>query len=131
MRRRGSDVSRQTATFTPYYWEAYNEIVQPRRFNHYLLQKWLPDLGAVALAVVLVLRDRCYHNPSEGVLRDTCEMKMEDLAAAVGCSRPFLFKLFRENEALQQFVRRIKQHTLVEGLPRLARTKASTLRQRV
>lgn len=116
-------VSRDTATFTPYFWEAYNEIVNPRRFNHYLLTKWLPELGAVGLAIVLVLRDRCYHNPEKGILRDTCEMTMAELSQSVGCSRAFLFKQFAENEALQLFVRRIKQRQMVDGIPRQAENR--------
>ncbi|HVK06064.1 MAG TPA: DnaA N-terminal domain-containing protein [Armatimonadaceae bacterium] len=108
---------RATATFQPYYWEAYNEIVQPRRFNHYLIHRWLPELGPLGLAVVLALRDRCYHNPQTGVLRDECEVDMRELAAALGVSRTTLFAEFGRNEALGQFVRRLEQYQMKGGKP--------------
>jgi hypothetical protein len=108
---------RATATFQPYYWEAYNEIVQPRRFNHYLIRRWLPELGPLGLAAVLALRDRCYHNPQTGVLRDECEVDMRELAAALGVSRTTLFAEFGRNEALGQFVRRVEQYQMKGGKP--------------
>jgi hypothetical protein len=110
--------TRATATFVPYYWEAYNEIVEPRRFDHYLLTKWLPDLGPIGFTIVKLLRDRCYFNPEKGVLRDTCEMSMDELAVLIGVSRAYLFKLFKDNAALGQFVRRIEQYQFVDGRPR-------------
>lgn len=110
--------ARNTATFQPYYWEAYSEIVQPHRFDHYLVRRWLPELGALGFAIVKALRDRCYHNPATGVLRDRCEVDMEELARQLGISRPTLFREFGRNEALQQFVRRIKQYQMVNGKPR-------------
>lgn len=110
--------SRDTATFTPYFWEAYNEIVQPRRFDHYLITRWSQELGPHGFMIVKLLRDRCFHNPDRGILRDTCEMRMEELAAAVGLGRTKLFELFKTNTALQQFVRRIEQFRLEKGNPR-------------
>ena len=106
---------RETATFVPYYWEAYNEIVEPRRFDHYLIRRWLPDLGPVGFALVKALRDRCYHNPLTGILRDSCEVDMDELAKIVRVGRTTLFKEFRENTALQQFVRRVPRHHIVDG----------------
>ena len=114
----GKEVGRVTATFQPYYWEAYNEIVEPRRFDHYLVRRWLPDLGQTGFTIVKILRDRCYHDPRTGVLRNTCEMSMDELATAVGVSRAFLFKVFKENTSLAHFVRRIEQYQLVDGKPR-------------
>ena len=106
---------RETATFVPYYWEAYNEIVEPRRFDHYLITRWLTDLKPLGFSLVKVLRDRCYHNPVKGILRDSCEVDMDELAKIVRVSRTTLFKEFRENTALQQFVRRIPRHHIVDG----------------
>src|SRR5690349_2140546 len=105
--------ARATATFVPYYWEAYNEIVEPRRYDHYLVRRWLPALGPLGFALVKALRDRCYHNPTTGVLRDSCEIDMDELAGAVGVSRRTLFRELADNEALAQFVRRIEQWQMV------------------
>jgi hypothetical protein len=108
---------RETATFEPYYWEAYNEIVEPRRFDHYLIRKWLPELGALGFAIVKTLRDRCYHNPQTGVLRDSCEVDMDELATAVGVGRTTLFREFGRNESLGRFVRKVVQYQMVGGRP--------------
>jgi hypothetical protein len=108
---------RSTATFVPYYWEAYNEIVEPRRFDHYLIRKWGPVLGPLGFLLVKVLRDRCYHNPQTGVLRDECEVDLTDLAAAVGVSRATLVRELARNEALAHFIRRVRQFRMVDGRP--------------
>lgn len=107
--------SRATATFVPYFWEAYNEIVEPRRFDHYLLRRWLPELGPLGLAIVKALRDRCYHNPTTGILRNECEVKMVELAAQCGVNRATLFREFERNKALAEFVQRFPQYQLRGG----------------
>jgi AraC-like DNA-binding protein len=109
---------RSTATFTPYYWEAYNEIVQPKRFDWYLIERWMPELGPVGFAIVKALRSRCYWHRSEGVLRDEIEVKMADLAQAVGVSEDTLTRQFNTNQALQLFVRKINHYRMVDGKPR-------------
>jgi hypothetical protein len=110
--------ARSTATFLPYYWEAYNEIVEPRRFDHYLIKRWLPALGPLGFALVKALRDRCYHNPQTGVLRDECEVDLTELADSVGVSRATLVRELARNEALGHFIRRIRQFKMVDGRPR-------------
>jgi hypothetical protein len=119
-KRNSRNDARNTATFTPYFWEAYNEVVQPRRFDHYLLRKWGPELGPLGFMIVKSLRDRCYHNPAEGILRDSCEVDMEELAQAVGVSRATMFREFERNQALSQFVRRIEQFEMRGGRPHRA-----------
>jgi hypothetical protein len=101
--------NRDTATFTPYYWEAYNEITRPDRFDWYLVEKWQRDLGPIGFGVVKALRNLCYHNPKKGVTRDTCEVEMGELAESIGISRATLFREMERNEALKQFVRVQKQ----------------------
>jgi len=113
-----ASTARNTATFQPYFWEAYNEIVQPRRFDHYLLHRWLPELGQNGFVIVKVLRDRCYHNPQTGVLRDSVEVDLDELARACQMSRRTLLRELSENAMLGQFVRRIKQYQMVDGRPR-------------
>ena len=108
---------RNTATFTPYYWEAYNEVVEPRRFDHYLIRKWQRDLGPVGFAIVKNLRDRCYHNPAQGVLRDTCEVDLQELGESIGVSRSTVIRELRGNAALGQFLQRVRQFRLVDGRP--------------
>jgi hypothetical protein len=108
---------RSTATFEAYYWEAYNQIVEPRRWDHYLLRRWLPTLGPLGFTLVKVLRDRCYFNPDTGVLRDTCEIAMDELAHLVGVSRATLFREMGRNVALGCFVRRVEQYQMVNGRP--------------
>jgi hypothetical protein len=109
--------TRKTATFQAYYWEAYNEVVEPRRFDHYLIRKWGPELGSLGFFLIKVLRDRCYHNPATGILRDSCEIELEELGAAVGVSVSTLLREFKNNTALGQFVRRIPQYRIVDGKP--------------
>lgn len=114
----GREQARPTATFVPYFWEAYNEIVEPRRFDHYLVTRWLPELGPTGFAIVKALRDRCYHNPRTGILRDSYEADMEELAQAVGISRATLFREFGRNEALGHFVQRVEQYQMAGGRPK-------------
>ncbi|MBC8134524.1 MAG: hypothetical protein H8F28_01385 [Fibrella sp.] len=109
--------SRATATFVPYFWEAYNEIVEPRRFDHYLVRRWLPELGPLGFSIVKTLRDRCYHNPLQGVLRDECEVDMNELAAALGVSRATLFREFERNQSLAHFVQKQAQYQMRGGKP--------------
>jgi hypothetical protein len=112
---------RSTATFEAYYWEAYNAIVEPRRWDHYLLRRWLPTLGPLGFALVKVLRDRCYFNPDTGVLRDTCEIDMDELAHLIGVSRATLFRELGRNVALGCFVRRVEQYQMINGRPQQTR----------
>jgi len=98
---------RETVTFRAYYWEAYNEIVQPRAIGRYLVRRWLPDLGTNGYAIVQVLRDRAYHNPKTGELRnDIFVESMADLAQACGMSESTLRREFSKNAALADFVRK-------------------------
>ena len=108
---------RSTATFVPYYWEAYNEIVEPRRYDHYLIQKWQRELGPVGFSILKNLRDRCYHNPAQGVLRDTCEVDLQELGESIGVSRSTVIRELRDNAALGQFLQRVRQFRLVDGRP--------------
>jgi len=112
---------RATATFVPYYWEAYNEIVEPRRINHYLIRRWLPELGSLGFAVIQVLRDRCYHNPATGVLRNQCEIDADELAHALAVGRATLFRELTRNEALGHFLQRVEQYQIVNGRPQQAK----------
>jgi AraC-like DNA-binding protein len=107
---------RTPATFTPYFHQAYNEIVNPRRFDHYFVQKWMRLLGPVAFAIVKALRDLCYHNPSTGVLRDSIELTIEELAGVVGVSPSTLKRELAHNETLALFVQREKQYMSVGGV---------------
>ena len=109
--------ARGTATFVPYYWEAYNEIVKPHRFNHYLITRWLPDLGRTGFAIVLVLRDRCYYDRHTGALRNKVEIKMDELAKAVDVGRTTLFREFERNEVLKRFVTYEPRFDTVGGHP--------------
>jgi hypothetical protein len=103
---------RRTVTLQPYYWAAYNEIVKPNRIGWYLATRWLPDLKPLGYAVVGVLRARCYHNSKTGELRNEIRIDMEELAVAVGVSRTTLWREFRDNAALSEFVRRQDQYVL-------------------
>ena len=102
--------SRDTATLTAYYWEAYNEIVQPSRINVYLIDKWLPDLGPVGFALVQALRRRCYHNPKTGETRSEILVDMNTLGTAIGVSDSTVQRELKRNEALKQFVKVAPQY---------------------
>ena len=106
---------RKTETFVAYYWEAYNEIVEPRRFDHYLIRRWLPDLRALGFAIVKAVRDRCYFHPETGTIRNSVDLDMEELAAAVGVSRATLFREFDRNQALAQFISKKPLFDVVGG----------------
>lgn len=97
--------SRDTATLTAYFWEAYNEIVQPSRINAYLIDKWLPELGPVGFALVQAFRRRCYHNPKTGETRNEIEVDIAVIAKAIGVSGTTVHRELHRNEALKHFVK--------------------------
>ena len=108
---------RNTVTFTPYFWEAYNEIVEPRRFDNYLITKWLPDLGPLGFTILKTLRNRCYFHPGTGTVRNEIDVKMKELAAAVRVDRATLFRELDRNTALAQFIQRQAMFDTVGGRP--------------
>jgi transcriptional regulator with XRE-family HTH domain len=110
--------NRATATFVPYFWEAYSQIARPDRFDWYLVTRWLPDLGPEAFTLVKVLRAECYFNPREGKLRDECQLTVDELAEKTGIKRSSLYRLLEGNEALRQFVQRLPEVIHVEGRTR-------------
>ncbi|MES2460898.1 MAG: hypothetical protein V4671_09955 [Armatimonadota bacterium] len=101
---------RSSATFEAYYWEAYNEIVQPHKIDLYLIDCWLPHLGPLGFALVKALRRRCYYNPKQGVVRNEVEVDITELAAAVGVNKATIYRELERNESLQQFVRLQSQY---------------------
>ena len=105
--------ARTTATFEPYFWEAYNQIVQPLRFRWYLDTKWMPTLKPLGYAIVCQLRSRCYFNPKTGECRNQTEVDMDELAASIGVHRTTLWREFRENNALACFVTKQEQYIQV------------------
>ena len=109
--------SRKTVTLQPYYWAAYNEIVKPNRIGWYLATRWLPTLKPLGYALVGALRARCYYNARTGELRNEIQIDMDELAAAVGVSRTTLWREFRSNEALAEFVRRQDQYVIKKSGP--------------
>ncbi len=116
--RPAAKTSRETATFTPYFWEAYNAVVQPHRFDWYLIERWLPTLGPDGFTVVKALRSLCYFNPKDGALRDECQLTVDELAAKCGMTRPTLYRVLEKNEALKNFVQRLPDAVFVEGRTR-------------
>ena len=101
---------RSSATFEAYYWEAYNEIVQPHKIDLYLIDCWLPHLGPLGFALVKALRRRCYYNPKQGVVRNEVEIDIAELAASVGVNKATVYRELERNESLQQFVRLQSQY---------------------
>ena len=106
---------RSSATFEAYYWEAYNEIVQPHKIDLYLIDCWLPHLGPLGFALVKALRRRCYYNPKQGVVRNEVEIDIAELAASVGVNKATIYRELERNESLQQFVR--LQHQYASTTP--------------
>ncbi len=106
---------RSSATFEAYYWEAYNEIVQPHKIDLYLIDCWLPHLGPLGFALVKALRRRCYYNPRQGVVRNEVEVDIAELAASVGVNKATIYRELERNESLQQFVR--LQHQYASTTP--------------
>ena len=98
--------SRRTVTLQPYYWAAYNEIVKPNRIGWYLATRWLPTLKPLGCAIVGALRARYYYNSRTGELRNEIQIDMEELVSNIGVSRATLWREFKDNESLAQFVRR-------------------------
>jgi DNA-binding XRE family transcriptional regulator len=103
--QRTTTTERSSATFEAYYWEAYNEIVQPHKIDLYLIDCWLPHLGPLGFALVKALRRRCYYNPKQGVVRNEVEIDIAELAASVGVNKATIYRELERNESLQQFVR--------------------------
>jgi hypothetical protein len=98
--------SRRTVTLEPYFWAAYNEIVKPNRIGWYLATRWLPTLKPLGYAIVGALRARCYYNSKTGELRNEIQVDMEELAHSIGVSRTTLWREFKDNTSLSQFVQR-------------------------
>ncbi len=110
--------ARETATFEPYFWEAYNQIARPDRFDWYLITRWLSELGAEGFTVLKALRNLCYFNPKEGTLRDTCQLTVDELAEMTGIKRSSLYRTLDGNAALAQFVQKQPEVIHVEGRTR-------------
>ena len=116
------------ATFQAYYNEPYNALVKPHRFLCYFRQRWMRELGPLGTLIVLHLRGLCYYNPDKGELRDICEVRMEEIAEAVGVSRATVARELSDkasgepvNPALRRFVMRQQQYNLTEkGIRRAA-----------
>jgi hypothetical protein len=111
------------ATFQAYYNEPYNALVKPHRFLWYFRQKWMRELKPLGTAMVLYLRGLCYYNP------DVCEVRMEEIAEAVGVSRATVARELSDkpdgepvNPALRRFVMRQQQYNLTEQGIRRATT---------
>jgi hypothetical protein len=116
MKRGSSEKSpTTTATLIPYYRDPYYEIVEPTKFDKYLIGKWAKDLGPLGLMIVKMLRHQGFYSQHSGALRNEIELDMEELAESLGVHRATLFREFANNEALGQFVERQKQYQVKGG----------------
>jgi hypothetical protein len=104
---------RRTITLEPYFWEAYNAIVQPERRDWYLIRRWARTLGSLGFTLVKVLRSLCYFNPKTGETRNTIELDMDELADYCGVSRRTIIREFQTNTPLACFVTKQSQYMLV------------------
>jgi hypothetical protein len=91
--------------------------VRPNRIGWYLATRWLPTLKPLGYAIVGALRARCYHNARTGELRNEIQVDMEELAASIGVSRTTLWREFKGNQALAQFVRRQDRYVVTKKGP--------------
>lgn len=88
---------RTTATFEPYYWEAYNEIVHPDQRYWYFIRRWLPALSGNAVKIIMALRGQLYFNPRSGELRNTIDdLDLRHLAELTGLSVKTLTREFKK-----------------------------------
>jgi hypothetical protein len=108
-----ASASRRTITLEPYFWEAYNAIVQPERRDWYLIRRWARTLGPLGFMIVKVLRSLCYFNPKTGETRNTIELDMDELADYCGVSRRTIIREFQTNTPLACFVTKQSQYVLV------------------
>ena len=97
-----------TAQFSPVYQSAVNSITRPDRYvfvSRYLVEKWLPDLGPNAFAILCFLRRECYHNRQTGELRnEVTRLAMLDIAAGCQLSVSTVRRELQNNKVLQRFV---------------------------
>ena len=95
-------------TISPFYHSAVNEITKPSSLvfmSHYFARKWAPDLGALGVAIVLCLRDRCYHDRRSGEKRDLVEkFPVREIAKACSVSEKTIRREFDRNVPLKKFV---------------------------
>ena len=88
---------RKTATFEPYYWEAYNEIVHPDQRYWYFIRRWLPALSGNAVKIIMAFRGQLYFNPRSGELRNTIDdLDLRHLAELTGLSVKTLTREFKK-----------------------------------
>ena len=81
--------------------------------SQYLIDKWLHDLGADGLALVLYLRRQCYYNPRTGERRDTIQLNRGDICKGCGFSARTLQRLLLQ-PAVQTFVIRVEEYAIEE-----------------
>jgi len=95
-------------TVSPFYHSAVNEITKPSSLvfmSHYFARKWAPDLGALGVAIVLCLRDRCYYDRRSGEKRDLVEkFPVREIAKACSVSEKTIRREFDRNVPLKKFV---------------------------
>ena len=101
-------------TISPFYYSAVNEITKPNSLvftSHYFVDRWMRDLNPVGSAIVAVLRSHCYHNRTNGELRNKVQLKVSLIAAEVGVSAKTIRREMASNKVLQKFIQRQEEFT--------------------
>ena len=93
---------------SPFYHSAFNEITKPSSLvfvSHYFVDRWMPELGPTATAILICLRSHCYHNRATGETRDQIQISLPDIAKECSISYKTVQREIAGNKALQKFVR--------------------------
>ncbi len=89
------------------YPTAEDAVRKPERFaatSHYFVDRWLPELGPTAAAIVLYLRRCGYYNPRTGELRNEISRSQQEIGDGVGVSERTVRREFAENPRLPFFI---------------------------
>ncbi len=89
------------------YPTAEDAVRKPERFaatGHYFVDRWLPELGPTAAAIVLYLRRCGYYNPRTGELRNEISRSQQEIGEGVGVSERTVRREFADNTHLPFFI---------------------------
>ncbi len=98
---------RDRAIIRATYPTAEDAVRKPERFvatGHYFVDRWLPELGPTAAAIVLYLRRCGYYNPRTGEMRNEISRSQQEIGEGIGVSERTVRREFADNSSLPAFI---------------------------
>lgn len=106
-RNQADKIPPERAVIQAMYPTAEDAVRKPERFaatSHYFVDRWLPDLGPTAAAIILYLRRCGYYNPRTGELRNEISRSQQEIGDGIGVSERTVRREFAENPRLPFFI---------------------------